>query len=113
MSDLWEGSKEQGEFYKRQLDAVLDVLIAAGMWDGAEQYRGKSVAELVQILVERSKSPVPPRPKRIPIRPIANTSGGKFNAELEVDTLKQIVRQLTDYVNELRRDVDTLQGYGD
>ena len=51
------------------------------------------------------------RPKRIPIRPIANTSGGKFDARHEVEELKGIIRQLTDYVNELRCDVDRLQGY--
>lgn len=50
--------------------------------------------------------------KRIPIRPIADNSGGKFDARFEVEELKGIVRQLTDYVNELRRDVDRLQGLG-
>lgn len=51
----WEGSKEQAEFINQQHNAVLDILIAADMWDGAEQYRGKSAAELVQILVDRAE----------------------------------------------------------
>jgi hypothetical protein len=60
------------------------------------------------------QQPLPKLPRiRVPIRPIANNSGGKFDARREVETLKEIVRQLTDYVNELRRDVDRLQGYGE
>lgn len=63
------------------------------------------------LIVARSLAYAQARPRRIPIRPVPDTSGGKFDAKSEIETLRQIVRQLTDYVNELRRDVDMLQGY--
>ena len=64
------------------------------------------------VLIDPSpRDPLPRlRPMRIPIRPLAENSGGKFDAKHEIDDLKYTVRQLTDYVNELRRDVDRLQG---
>ena len=63
------------------------------------------------VSITPSKRLPPVRPIRIPIRPLADNTGGKFDAKHEIDNLKQTVRQLTDYVNELRRDVDKLQGY--
>ena len=48
----WEGSQEQAEFIKREHDAVLDVLIAAGMWTGNPPYRGVNAAGQVKMLLD-------------------------------------------------------------
>lgn len=48
----WEGSQEQAEFVKHEYNAVLDVLIAAGMWTGNPPYRGVNAAGQVQMLLD-------------------------------------------------------------
>jgi ribosomal protein L37E len=53
MGETWEGSIEQAQFIAEQHNAVLNVLIASGMWTGDPPYRGKTAAEQVQMLVDR------------------------------------------------------------
>lgn len=52
----WEGSPEQAEFIKAQHDAMLDALIAAGMWTGDPPYQGKTAADQVQMLAARAEA---------------------------------------------------------
>lgn len=50
----WDGTPESAREINCAFNAVLDVLVNAGMWTGDPPYRGKNAAEQVRMLVQRA-----------------------------------------------------------
>ena len=51
----WDGTPESAREINCAFNAVLDVLVNAGMWTGDPPYRGKNAAEQVRMLVRRAE----------------------------------------------------------
>ena len=57
LGNEWDGTRESAEWTHRELNAVIDTLMKAGMWTGNPPYQGKTAAQQVQMLIDAKNSP--------------------------------------------------------